>query len=557
MTTKADTKILKCLKARRSFLVDAGAGSGKTSSLIRALDYIRGEGRGAVVTDSQRVACVTFTNVAKEEIIERTEYDPLFVVSTIHDFLWAAIKPFQKELKVALKIFNENLPVRSRRRQDQKELEDSLGSIGVTYSDRGANFLEGRLFHDDLLGVAHVMFRDYPMLSKLVAARFPVIFVDEYQDTDPLVVSVLLDYLAKANSPPLLGFFGDKMQSIYSSGVGELSSEHSDLLVPIKKEENYRCSKAVISLLNNVRTDIEQVPAGNNLQGAAIYVNLGGIDPNGDLSIVAQQKVRESLGVELEGELKVLFLTHRLIARKAGYEALWNVYNDLGGFARDRFQSGEDSIAKFFIEKIESVIESWREGKVGRTISLLSNRAKPIAANDEKSRVKSALDELVVLIDSEGTVEEVLKHIKNSELLPLLDDLEMGILGNMVDGQVGTPEEKHQDFMASLLAIPYIEISNYCDVIRNNLPYSTKHGVKGDQFQNVLVVLDDAGANWNQYSFSKLLAQTDTSESRIKRSRNLFYVCCSRAIDKLIVADLSEAVPEKIDELFGEAAVIS
>ena len=171
--------------------------------------------------------------------------------------------------------------------------------------------------------------------------------------------------------------------------------------------------------------------------------------------------------------------------------------------------------------------------------------------------MKSALDELVVLIDSEGTVEEVLKHIKNSELLPLLDDLEMGILGNMVDGQVGTPEEKHQDFMASLLAIPYIEISNYCDVIRNNLPYSTKHGVKGDQFQNVLVVLDDAGANWNQYSFSKLLAQTDTSESRIKRSRNLFYVCCSRAIDKLIVADLSEAVPEKIDELFGEAAVIS
>lgn len=109
--------------------------------------------------------------------------------------------------------------------------------------------------------------------------------------------------------------------------------------------------------------------------------------------------------------------------------------------------------------------------------------------------------------------------------------------------------------MAKLLAIQYAEISNYCDVLQHDLPYSTKHGVKGDQFQNVLVILDDAGANWNQYSFGNLLAGIDTSENRIKRSRNLFYVCCSRAKDKLIVADLGPAVQTKIETLFGPAAV--
>lgn len=34
------------------------------------------------------------------------------------------------------------------------------------------------------------------------------------------------------------------------------------------------------------------------------------------------------------------------------------------------------------------------------------------------------------------------------------------------------------------------------------------------------------------------MAGTDTSQSREKRTRNLFYVCCSRAKEKLIVADL-------------------
>lgn len=556
MITEADTKILECLKERRSFLIDAGAGSGKTSSLIRTLGHIRSLHHSRIVTGNQRVACVTFTNVAKSEIVERTEHDPLFVVSTIHDFLWAAIKPFQKELKPALLVFNASLPNSSRRKQVQAELEEALKAVPtISYSDRGANFMEGRIFHDDLLGLAHVMFRSHPMLSKVVAAHFPFIFVDEYQDTDPLVVSVLLDHVMKTDAPPLIGFFGDKMQSIYTGGVGELSTHHQAMLVQIKKEENYRCSEAVIDLLNQIRTDIKQAPAGDNLSGAAVYVNLAGIDPYGDLTAQAVQKAQAKFGWKLEGELKVLFLTHRLIARKAGYEALWNAYNERGGFTRDRFQGGEDPIASFFVERIEPVIDSWRQGKVGRTISLLCDRPKPIAAQKEKARVKTALDKLIALIDGHATVGAILKHIQAEELVPLLDDLRKGISTAVALAEVGTPEAEHQAFIAKLLAIPYAEISKYRAVLQNSLPYSTKHGVKGDEFQNVLVILDDAGANWNQYSFGKLLTGTDTNEGRIKRSRNLFYVCCSRAKDKLIVADLSATMQGKIEAFFGATSV--
>src|SRR5690606_33524309 len=112
----------------------------------------------------------------------------------------------------------------------------------------------------------------HPMLSKVVAARYPFIFVDEYQDTSPLVISVLMDCLIRSPKPPLVGFFGDKAQSIYSDGVGELPADQQALLEPIKKEENYRCSKAVIKILNRIRSDIEQNPAGENADGAAVYV---------------------------------------------------------------------------------------------------------------------------------------------------------------------------------------------------------------------------------------------------------------------------------------------
>lgn len=554
--TAADERILECLKGRVSFLIDAGAGSGKTSSLIRALDYIRGPERRALVQDGQHVACITFTNVAKNEILERTDHDRLFRVTTIHDFLWDAIQPFQKELRAALFVFNSELPAKSRRRVDGTELSIAMiEKPTISYSDRGANFLEGRIYHDDLLAVAEVMFRSHPMLAKVVAARFPFIFVDEYQDTHSSVISILMDHLIKAKAPPVIGFFGDKFQSIYPDGVGELSADHQAELVIIKKEENYRCSETVIDVLNRIRDDIKQVPSGDNVRGAAVYVSLAGTRSEADITQAALDKAKADLNIEIDGELKVLFLTHRLIARKAGYEALWSAYSDRGGFSKDSFQAGDDAIASFLIKSVDTVVEAWRAGKVGRAITLLGNRKKPFASRDEKAKVKAALDELLKLADGDASLGDVLRHIEKTALLPLLDDLNLALSGRFEAAEEGSSSAKHQKLLATLLAIPYREVSIYRAVLQSNLPYSTKHGVKGDQFKNVLVILDDAGANWNQYSFSNLLGGTDTSISRLQRSRNLFYVCCSRAQDTLIVANLGHSDKSKLDDLFGADAV--
>lgn len=552
--TLADDKIRKCLNNGQSFLLDAGAGSGKTYSLIRALNYIRSRIRPDLVRNSQKVACITYTNTAKDEIIERTENDALFAVSTIHDFLWKVLEAFQIELKVAVAVHNENLTSRSRLKKDDKDLANALATCErIIYSDRGANYLEGRIFHDDLLKIALIMFESHPMLASIVAARYPFIFVDEYQDTSKAVISILLEHILKCKQPPVIGFFGDKWQSIYSNVVGEIPVDQRDNLIQIQKEENYRCSHAVISALNGMRTDIEQKAAGQNQPGDAVYINLHGSHDAGKAIDKARKIVEEKFGWSGDnGEEKILFLTHRLIARWAGYEDLWTAYKERGRFYCEKFQSGEDHIASFICEKIEPLIDAWRSKKAGKAISLLGGMRETLAGADEKSRVKAALDKLVSISDGDFETKDVLTHIRDTGLISMLDELEFW-LEQYNKNNCGNENELEQAFFQSLFAVPYKQFLAYRDVLNDNLPYSTKHGVKGDEFDTVFVILDDVGAKWYQYSFTKFLEGFDKSESRLLRSRNLFYVCCSRSKDKLAVIDLGP-VPDNmqvITKIFG------
>jgi DNA helicase-2/ATP-dependent DNA helicase PcrA len=80
-------------------------------------------------------------------------------------------------------------------------------------------------------------------------------------------------------------------------------------------------------------------------------------------------------------------------------------------------------------------------------------------------------------------------------------------------------------------------------------PFATHDGVKGAQFERVLVVVDDEEAAFNQYFYGKYFGYaplSDNGQARIDaveetvldRTRRLFYVCCSRAVKDLAVVNL-------------------
>ena len=559
--TAADVKIQKCIDNRESFLLDAGAGSGKTYSLVTALNYIRNE-LGSELTDtSQKVACITFTNVAKSEIIERTERNPLFAVFTIHDFLWSVLKTFQNDLKQALLTYNSRLPVRGKHREEPTELRKAMDICKcIHYSDRGINYLEGRISHDDLLDIALIMFKSHAMLSRVISARYPFIFVDEYQDTNKKVIFILLNCILKNGMPTIVGFFGDKWQSIYSDGIGEIPIKWQENLKPIQKRENYRCSIAVIELLNRIRTDVKQMPAQKNVPGSAVYINLNGIKDTTHAVDRATEIVKQNFNWSNDGgDTKTLFLTHKLIARQAKYEELWVAYRNRGGVYRDRFQSGEDEIARFLCKKVESLIDAWSNKKIGLALSVLNPTDGTWASAKKKARISKSLNELVELSYTEVTIGNVLTHIRNAALIPLPDNLEF-LMEHLAkkDIQIDPEMIKEWDFFKELIEVPYQQVRLYRNALEDYFPYSTKHGVKGDEFETVFVVLDDTGTNGSYYSLGRFLTGTDTSDARLMRTRNLFYVCCSRSKNKLAVIDLDDATGKKgaIERIFGADACV-
>ena len=79
-------QVQRCLERRESFLVEAGAGAGKTYTLVKALQFLIDRYRHILPQRHQQIACITFTNVAKDEIEARTDRSPLIHCNTIHAF---------------------------------------------------------------------------------------------------------------------------------------------------------------------------------------------------------------------------------------------------------------------------------------------------------------------------------------------------------------------------------------------------------------------------------------------------------------------------------------
>lgn len=194
--------IVKCIENKRNFILDAGAGSGKTYTLIESLKYLIDQNGKQYKSTGQKIACITYTNVAVDEIKNRILSDSSVHVSTIHGFLWSVIGKYQKELQEALILINNK--AENKWRIDN--LEEKLIGKKIEYVEY-RKIENGKISHDDIIPISKILFDKYEKLSRLVADMYPVIFVDEYQDTNEKVVQILLDAINHhCGNKVLIGF---------------------------------------------------------------------------------------------------------------------------------------------------------------------------------------------------------------------------------------------------------------------------------------------------------------------------------------------------------------
>lgn len=577
--TQADKDVEACLEANVSFALIAGAGSGKTSSLIDALEWVR-DRRGEVLRQNgQRVACITYTKRAVAVISERLGFDNLYVVSTLHSFLWAQIGRFHLDIRHALE--NRRLPdmIEKERAKDKggqskaarearakaDRYEQDLAALKhvdrFLYGDTAyGDYPNGVLGHDDVLIVAAYLLQQNATFRRILGLRFPYIFVDEAQDTAEDIVQGL-NLACAGEGLPIVGYFGDPWQQIYSETGEDFAPPANGKT--ITKVENFRCSKSVIRLLNGFRKDVEQVPAGDNqtVEGSVIFRLVKAEAPEEPRNRYSEAQTGRAL-VQLDqamsdwgwadrADIVKLFLVRQMIARRMGFAGLNRLFsgNFASSRAQDAFERGEHFLLLPLTAAIWPLVQAQRAEHHRMIIDIL-RRQSPAFAVDGINSTKSLRSMVDTSIDVVTSLVERWNTASIGEILRFAAEKQLIRVGERLRAQLERPpraedydadlhvQEKGDWLADALFEMGSNEIVSYAMFIGTNTAYSTQHGVKGEEYPKVMVVYDDIEAAWNNYNFGKLLTPgiagsgTDKQEDR---GRKLAYVSFSRALEDLRV----------------------
>lgn len=556
---EAQRKINDALDAGQSFRLEAGAGAGKTYSLVAALKRLIEEQGTTLVRHGQKVACITYTEVARNEIAQEIEEHPAILVNTIHGFSWAFLSPFQKTLRELL-----------GEMEDKKEKIEQGGGIGSKSVEYDMGFFgvdENRisLSHDDIPNMMAKLLQK-EKFRQIFSQQFPVIFIDEYQDTHCQFMEAITEYFLKPATGPLVGLFGDHWQTIYRS-------EYELAKYPIKeiaKGSNFRSVPAIVNVLNKLRPELRQEVHNPEAKGEARFFhtnNYKGERTNDrhskeDLLSDMTRQTRIALMERLEAEgwdlskTKVLMLTHNVLAAEQGYPGIVEVFNG----RNDLFAKKEDPVIKFFAENVEPMCKAYCASRYGDMFRIYGS-APAITQHQDKASWRRDMDILRTLRE-EGTIGQVIDHLKTTRRPSPPDrvlrrDEEL----NSLDG-VPVPEGASAlKRYSKLRDVPYKEVIEIAKFIEKQTAFATQHSVKGAEFENVLVVL---GGGWNHYNWPLLLeliktkALTEKNTKGFYRARNLFYVSLSRPMVRLAVLatqTMSVKALESVEELFGSENV--
>jgi DNA helicase-2/ATP-dependent DNA helicase PcrA len=561
--TEALDSVRECIDKGVPFVLEAGAGAGKTYSLIHVLRYLVAARGEALLRRGQRIACITYTNVARDEIESRTDGHPAVLSSTIHSFCWSLMAGFQPFLRDHL----EGIEGWAER------LEESGGLGGrPLHYDLGYRSASGKdhvaISHDDVLEL-FVAILEEPKFRILMASRYPVVFIDEYQDTDVRVATALKTAFLDTGEGPLLGFFGDHWQKIYGSGCGGISH---DRLRMIAKNANFRSGTAVVDVLNAMRPELPQFPAHAELRGSAVaYLTNSWVGKRrigshwaGDLpaEVAHEHLIHLRCMLEAEGwdfspdKTKILMLTHNVLAEEQGYRELAGVFK-----YNDAFLKKDDDHIAFFLDVLEPGCVAYQNHRYGLMLSAFGSLRPTIRSTADKLNWARDMDVLLEL-RANGTVGNVIDHLRRAKRPQLPDIVEKREreLAQLLEGGGELPSDL--ETLRKLREIQFQQVTSLGNFVNGHTPFATKHGVKGAEFQNVLVVV---GRGWNQYDFGRMLewAGSDVPADKAamyERSRNLFYVVSSRPTTNLCLLftqELSAGAAATLETWFGADSVAS
>nr|VFJ70475.1 MAG: DNA helicase-2 / ATP-dependent DNA helicase PcrA [Candidatus Kentron sp. FW] len=593
MITAADfdpvhEEIFQCLDPEnpKSFFLFAGAGSGKTRALVEVLKKFREEGIHDLRLEGRKVAIITYTNAACDEIKRRLDYDAAFSVSTIHSFSWELIKPYQHDIREWLR---KNLREEIAELEEKQEkgrpgraAQDRLRKIEAkekrlaslktikkfTYNPNGENSGRDSLNHAEVIKMAAGFLLDRPLMQKILVLQFPILLIDESQDTQKDLIEVFFKVQSIHAEHFALGLFGDTMQRIYFDGKADLGQNIPEDWARPAIKDNHRCPRRIVTLINKIRSDVdEQVQETKKADEG--FVRLFIVDTSSPMDKTEFENTVAKRMAKITGdqdwknpkEVKLLTLEHHMAVKRGDFSGFFEPL-----YARDRFRTGllDGTLSgiSLFANLILPLIKAKQNGDefaVARIVRKHSPLLKKGNLKDDKSQgVSKASDAVEKLHDlwkqgGRPSLHNILKETYRSglfqiseSLLPIAQRSDAECTKVMEKSGDDSDRDKEIEAWDKALESPFSQFENYVDYISDKSRFGTHQGIKGLEFPRVMVILDDEEARGFSFSYDKLLgAKQPTNadsknvgegkETSIDRTRRLFYVTCSRAEKSLAI----------------------
>lgn len=576
-----DDKIKLCFSKDnpKSFFVFAGAGSGKTRSLIKALSFLDKEMGSELSLHSKQVAVITYTNAACDEILNRFPHKRVFAVSTIHSFLWELIKNYQSDIKAwiieSLKNDIASLEEKQKkghgsaavsRAEEITKKTTRLTKIATikkfSYNPNGDNIGYDSLNHSEVIKMGYEFIDKEETMQEILIGKFPILLIDESQDTKKELVDALLVVFNKYKDRFIIGMFGDMMQRIYMDGKDDLSYCIPDDWEKPEKVMNHRSTKRIVTLANSIRKTIDkrqQYPRSDAESGTVRLFIANSSANKEDVEYRVVQIMAEKAKDEAwcdAARFKSLILEHHMAASRFGFFDLYAPLNASKSFDTS-LRNGTITEISFLANVVSPLVKAYQNGN-DFEVSKIIRQHSPLL--NKKSFLEKPTNQTKLLEDTENAVEELLLLWKDGaipnciEILKVIKKTNLFMLNNRVDDILSKPvtdEDKKVSALRTALNVSFDKLEKYSAYVTDTTKFATHQGVKGLEFPRVMVIMDDTEARGFLFSYEKLFgakSKTDTDlkneregkDSGIIRTTRLFYVACTRAKKSLAVLAYTE-----------------
>lgn len=578
--TQVDEMLEMCILAtpRKSFFLFAGAGSGKTYSLVLLLKKIRDSIGKDLLLQGKNVAVITFTNAATDEIINRLDYSPIFHISTIHSFVWDVIKYYQTDIKrLYCQYIIENMEALSKKLDETKnkttktylsnaekfnhqkeQLVKAQTIEKFVYNPNGSNPEYNALKHAEVIKLSAQMIIENQMLQQIIAQRYPILLIDESQDTKKELVDAFFEIQRNFANIFTLGLLGDQKQRIYADG-----KENIEGIIPAGWEKpikrmNYRCAKRIIQLANTIGKDIdihaEQSPredANDGFVRLFVVQQRDGINKDEveqNVMRIMNEHTHDEKWAGIDTGVKILTLEHMMAARRLGFDSFFAPFNKVSKYQMT-FLQGSVSEIEFFTKEVLPIADSMKGN--GRLALEILKEYSPLLSrqNIEKPyelylKCREEAMKIASIVNENNTIRVIVDEIIKSQLLIVPDVIRQAYLLKLSDMEDTVEEELYA--WVKVMDLPINMIRSYDDYVNHRSRFDTHQGVKGLEFDRVMVIIDDSEAKGFLFSYDKLFGVKDLSdtdkknlsegkETSIERTQRLFYVTCTRAKNSLAV----------------------